>query len=139
MPSVLWNVREHIQVLGKVPQPIVRNPDKMSRDELATNISEQISNGLSEVSGALGSMKIHKLVIKEHAKLKTALSTDDWIKVLPGKLIFNRFCGEFLHVEPERVREAYSDIAMKNKPEVFNDILNILKGFHQSIDTPKTD
>ncbi|MCH9050570.1 MAG: AAA family ATPase [Proteobacteria bacterium] len=95
MPSVLWNVREHIQVLGKVPQPIVRNLDGMSRDELAENISDQITIGLREVSQGLESSEIHKLVVKEHGKLEAALSTGSWVEVLPGKLIFNRFCGEF--------------------------------------------
>ena len=138
MPSVLWNVREHIQVLGKVPQPSVRNLDEMSRDELAENISDQITIGLREVSQELESSKIHKLVIKEHGKLEAALSTGSWVEVLPGKLIFNRFCGEFFNEGPGRVREAYADIAMRNKPDVFSDIVNILQGFHQSIVIPKT-
>ena len=139
MPSVLWNVREHIQTLGKVPQPSVPNLDKISRDELAENISDQITSGLQEVSKELESSKIHKLVIKEHEKLEAALSRGDWVNILPGKLIFNRFCGEFFHQRPERVREAYADIAMRNKPEVFTDIVNILQGFQQSIVLPIPD
>ena len=139
MPSVLWNVREHIQVLGKVPQPIVRNLDGMSRDELAENISDQITIGLREVSQGLESSEIHKLVVKEHGKLEAALSTGSWVEVLPGKLIFNRFCGEFFNEGPGRVREAYADIAMRNKPDVFGDIVNILQGFHKSIVIPKPD
>ena len=139
MPSVLWNVREHIQVLGKVPQPSVRNLDGMSRDELAENISDQITIGLREVSQGLESSEIHKLVIKEHGKLEAALSTGSWVEVLPGKLIFNRFCGEFFNEGPGRVREAYADIAMRNKPDVFSDIVNILQGFHKSIVIPKPD
>ena len=55
-------------------------------------------------------------MIKEHAKLSAALSTDDWVKLLPGKLVFDRFCGEFLLVEKARVREAYADIGMRMKP-----------------------
>ena len=139
MPSVLWNVREHIQVLGKVPQPSVRKLDEMSRDELAENISDQITSGLREVSQGLDPSKIHKLVIKEHGKLEAALSTGGWVEVLPGKLIFNRFCGEFFNEKPERVREAYTDIAMRHKPDVFSDIVNILQGFHQSMVIPKAD
>ncbi len=139
MPSVLWNVREHIQILGKVPQPSVRILDEMSRDELAENISDQITSGLGEVSQRLNSSEIRKLVIKEHSKLEAALSTGGWVEVLPGKLIFNRFCGEFFKEWPGRVREAYVDIAMRNKADVFSDIVNILRGFHQSIVLPITD
>ncbi len=139
MTSVLWNVREHIQVLGKVPQPSVRNVDEMSRDELAEKISDQITSGLREVSQGLDPSEIHKLVIKEHGKLEAAISTGTWVEVLPGKLIFNRFCGEFFNEVPGRVREGYADIAMRNKPDVFSDIVNILQGFHQSIVIPRTD
>ena len=139
MPSVLWNVREHIQVLGKVPQPSVHIPDEMSRDELAEKISDQITSGLREVSQGLDASEIRKLVIKEHGKLEAALSTGDWVEVLPGKLIFNRFCGEFFNEGPARIREAYADIAMRNKPDVFSDIANILQGFHQSIITPSAN
>jgi len=38
-----------------------------------------------------------------------------------------------------RVREAYADIAMRNNPDVFSDIVNILQGFHKSIVTPSTN
>ena len=138
MISVLWNAQEHIQVLGKVPQPSIRNLDKMSRDELADNISSQIISGIRDVSQNLKDTAIHGLVIKEHEKLEAVLSTDDWGKVFPGKLIFNRFCGEFFNEKGARVREAYADIAMRNKPDVFSDIINILHGF-QSIVQPKPD
>lgn len=139
MPGVFWNVREHIQVLGKVQQPSIRNLDKISRDELAEQISDQITSGLREVSQGLDASEIRKLVIKEHGKLEAALSTSDWVEVFPGKLIFNRFCGEFFNEKPARIREAYADIAMRNKPDVFSDIVNILQGFHQSIVTPSAN
>jgi hypothetical protein len=111
MQGVLWNVRESIRVLGTLPQPSVRNVEQMSRDQLAQVISEQVARALGEMSQELDSSKIRKLVIKEHIKLEAALSSEDWVKLLPGKLIFSRFCGGFFAVETERVREAYVDIA----------------------------
>jgi len=138
MPGVLWNVRQHIQILGKVPQPSIRNICEMSRDQLTEQIFEQVTVGLRKVSQDLDASEISKLVIKEHTELEASLSTDDWVKAIPGKMIFNRFCGEFFNQEPTRVREAYADIAMRNNPDVFGDIVNILQGFHQSIGAPET-
>ena len=129
MQAVLWNVRENIRVLGTLPQPSARNIEKMSPDLLAQIVSEQVEKALGEMSQSLDTSKIHKIVIKEHAKLEAALLSKEWPKLLPGKLIFSRFCGEFFAVEQERVREAYADIAMREKPEVFEDIAVILKGF----------
>jgi hypothetical protein len=51
------------------------------------------------------------------------------MKLLPGKPIFNRFCGAFFGVETTRVREAYTDVAVKGKPTVFKDIEQIMLSF----------
>ncbi len=104
MQAVLWNVRESIRVLGTLPSPVVRNVEQMSRDELAASISDQVARNLCEIAQGLGAGEIRKLVIKEHARLDAALSSEEWVKVLPGKLVFARFCAEFLAVEKERVR-----------------------------------
>lgn len=129
MQAVLWNVRESIRGLSSLPAPSVRSVDDMSRDELAEAISDHVKGGLVEVSRNLDPSTIRKLVIKEHAKLSAALLSDDWLKLLPGKLLFGRLCGEFLNVEKERVREAYADIAMRTKPDVFDEIAQIFKVF----------
>jgi hypothetical protein len=131
MPGVLWNVRESIRVLGTLPQPSSRSVEQMTRDELAQSISEQVTSGLDAMSQGLASSEIHKLVIREHAKLEAALRSGNWVELLPGKLIFSRFCGQFLGVDTDRVREAYADIAMRTKPAVFQDITQILQSFAQ--------
>jgi hypothetical protein len=138
MPAVLWNVRETIRLLGALPSPVARNVEHMSRDQLAESISKQVTVGLNDIMQRLASEAIRKLVIKEHVKLDSALSSEDWVTLLPGKLIFTRFCGEFLSVEKERVREAYTDIAMKEKPEVFDDIVAILRGFSHITNSKNT-
>jgi predicted ATPase len=136
MQAVLWNVRESIRVLSALPSPVVRNVEQMSRDQLAEAISEQVARGLGEVAQGLAAEEIRKLVLKEHAKVGSSLSSDEWLKVLPGKLIFARFCGEVFSVEKERVREAYADIAMREKPEVFADVAAILRGFASVVKSP---
>lgn len=129
MQGVLWNVRERIRVLGVLPQPSASDLSQMSRDQLAQNMSDQVSRDLSKMAQGLGADEIRKLVIQEHTKLQAALLSQDWVSLLPGKPIFGRFCGEFFAVEPARVREAYADIAMRTKQEVFLDIIQIFQAF----------
>jgi energy-coupling factor transporter ATP-binding protein EcfA2 len=131
MTAVLWNVREQIRALGALNQPKVHGIEQMSRDDLATKLSEEVERELTGISGALNASELRKLVINEHTKLTAALSSDGWMKLFPGKIIFNRFCGEVFQVESASVREAYTDIAMRTKREVFQDIIEILEGFSQ--------
>jgi hypothetical protein len=129
MQGVLWNVRERIRVLGVLPQPSANDLSQMSRDQLAQSISDQVSTDLGEMARGLGAPEIRKLVLQEHTKLQAALSSEDWTRLLPGKPIFSRFCGEFFAVETARVREAYADVAMRTKQEVFLDITKIFQAF----------
>ena len=131
MSSVLWNVRETIRVLGAVDQPTVRDVDTQTPDQLADGISNQVSQSIAGISDALGDDQIRSMVASEHATIVTSLQSSRWIQVLPGKIIFARFCGEFLKVEAARVREAYADIAMRQKPTAFGDIIEIMALFKQ--------
>jgi ABC-type branched-subunit amino acid transport system ATPase component len=129
MTALVWNIREHIRVHGALPQPTVRNLDKVTLDELAKSISGQLSTSIGKVSTDLCQTEIEKLVHMEHSRLNNSLSSEEWTKLLPGKIIFARFCNEFFEVEAVRVREAYTDIAMRSKPSVFEEIASIFKGF----------
>jgi len=129
MQGTVWNVREHLKILGALAQPSLRNVDEMSPDDVVNTIAQQIEVALSAIANELDAAAIKKLVLIEHSKLKASLASDDWIKLLPGKMIFNRFCGGCFGVEAERVREAYTDIAMEKKPDVFADIIEMFKTF----------
>jgi hypothetical protein len=111
----------------------VRDVDKMNRDDLASSLAEQMARGVTDVTRELSADAIRKLVVREHSRLSASLATDEWVKVLPGKLIFSRFCREFFGAEKERTREAYVDIAVRTKPDVFDDIVLIFRSFAQLV------
>lgn len=138
MNAVLWNVRENLRSMGTVPLPAVRDIDKMTRDDLASSLAEQMARAVGDVTRELSADAIRKLVLKEHSRLAASLATDEWVRLLPGKLIFSRFCGEFFGAEKERTREAYVDIAVRTKPEVFDDIVQIFRSFAQLVNVGST-
>ncbi|MDH4162600.1 MAG: AAA family ATPase [Nitrospirota bacterium] len=129
MPAVLWNVREHIRLMGALPQPTVRNIDRLSIDEVINDISSQVASSFSTISSSLSPQALDAAIRAEHERLRKSLESDAFKLMLPGKLIFNRFCGEFFQSDHTRIREAYVDIAMKSKPQALQDVVDIFTGF----------
>jgi ABC-type cobalamin/Fe3+-siderophores transport system ATPase subunit len=127
--AVLWNVRERIRVDGALPQPSVRAVDTMSVADFTGRVCTGVVDGLGQLTARWGEAGVRRLVQEEHERLAADLLSDQWMVSLPGKPIFNRFCGEFLDSEAGRVREAYVDIAIREKPEVFSEVIKILESF----------
>jgi hypothetical protein len=136
MPAVLWNTREYIRIIGAISQPTVRQVDQFSIDELIDSISSQVEFSLSEIASTLDRNALDNAIRSEYARLESALNSEAYKFLLPGKLIFKRFCGEFFRTEASRVREAYLDIAIKSKPDVVGDITNILTSFASIASSP---
>jgi len=63
----------------------------------------------------------------EKIRLEGFLTSEEWKKEFQGKLIFARLCGEVLKSNAIRIRECYVDIALKEKPEILEDIIEIFK------------
>jgi len=129
MPAVIWNVREHIRIAGALAQPTIRSPDRLTLDEVIGQINNQVSASLSEVNLALGQDALTETIKAEHGRLVTALTTDAYKRLLPGKIIFNRLCAELFNTEAARIREAYIDLALRNRREAVRDILEIFESF----------
>lgn len=129
MPAVLSNVKERVRLYGALSIPAVRDPSTLSIDALITAIVTQLESSIRTLDGAFADAELRKLVRQEHARLTHSLKDGTWMSVLPGKQILARFCGNFWSVEVTRVREAYADIGMREKPEVFADIAALFNHF----------
>ena len=129
MPSVLWNIREHIRITGAVPQPAVRDVDALSIDELVDQVSTQVATSVNGLASSLSRDSLGAEVRKEHARLVAALHSGGFKVTFPGKLLFKRLCGEFLHSDPARVREAYVDIALQKRRDALQEVIALIEGF----------
>lgn len=129
MPAVIWNVREHIRIAGALDQPVIRSPERLSLDEVIGEVNNQVSASLSKVSLELGQNPLTEAIKAEHARLVTALNSDAFKRLLPGKIIFRRLCAEFFNTEAARIREAYIDLALRSRRDAVRDILEIFESF----------
>ncbi|HKZ46635.1 MAG TPA: hypothetical protein VJ202_04550, partial [Thermodesulfobacteriota bacterium] len=67
-------------------------------------------------------------VSAEESRLKEKLLNGGWLNDFQGKYIFSRICGEILKADQIRVRHAYVDIALAEKPSVLAEITEMFKG-----------
>ncbi len=124
--NLLQTSKEYLAFNFSLSIPNVKAVDGKSVDELQQNILDGIKLSLNELINGLDESKIKLWLKKEENRLSQLLKTDDWKKAFQGKLIFSKFCSEVLKEDPLRVRQAYVDIALKEKPEIFKDISDFM-------------
>lgn len=129
MAGVLWNVRENLRVSSAIPQPKIRNVESLSISRLATELAKELAPSREHIRQQLTEESLLRDVEVAHQDFQESLETGTWQRILPGKLVFNRFCGEVLGVAAERVRQAYVEIAMERRCQVFSEPMEIFDHF----------
>ena len=109
--------------------PTVKALDTKSMNDIKKEIIQGITDSAKEFTDQLDKKALKKWLDDEESRLNKSLETDDWKSEFQGKVIFRRFCMEVLNEDPIRVRQAYVDIALIEKPQVFNDIISIIQSF----------
>ena len=66
---------------------------------------------------------------EEKIRIENALSGDTWKIEFQGKNIFSMFCSSAFNEDKLKIRQAYIDIALAEKPAVFDDIKTIFESF----------
>ena len=128
--SVLLTMKQHVTLNGTIDSPRVANANEKSADDIELEFLSLVDESVSEVNTVCGSDNLKKKFSRERTRLQKSLEKNTWKVLFPGKLIFNIYCG-ILEVSPNQVRQAYLDIAIKKKPNIFNEINNILIGFRE--------
>ena len=93
-------------------------------EELVASIFSNRNTLMNEISD----VSIQTLVRDEESRLKEKLLNGGWLNDFQGKYIFSRICGSILKAEQIRVRQAYVDIALAEKPAILADISAMFKG-----------
>lgn len=133
MAGVLWNVNEHIrtQSAPSLPKIKVDEATQTPFENLRESFATQIATSIKEVHEKFDKTSIENLISEEHKKLSESLSNGKWQELLPGKLIFNQLCSVVFSAEPQKIQDLYTTIAIKKKPEVFQEINNIFQEFSE--------
>jgi len=127
--NLLKNTKEHLAINHFFKIPTVKNLDSKTSDQIKDEIVAGINSSLGELSTGLNETEFRKWLNKEEVKLKGLIQNGNWQTEFQGKIIFSKICSDVLKEDSLRVRQAYVDIALTEKPQLLDDIINILKGF----------
>ncbi len=125
--NLLKNTREYLALNHFFKIPIVKEIDIKSIEDIKSEIITGVMSALTLLSAGLNEIAFAAWLNKEESRLKDLLKTDEWKNQFRGKIIFSKLCSGFLKENQLRVRQAYVDIALSDKPTLFDDIINILK------------
>jgi len=127
--NLLKNTKEYLSLNHFFKIPTVKSIETKNIADIKSEIIAGVKASIGLLSNGLGDIKFSDWLDKEEARLKDLLSTDDWKNEFQGKIIFSKLCSELLKEDPLRVRQAYVDIALSEKPEVFEEVMDILRKF----------
>ena len=130
--AILSDVQESVYLTGSVDIPKVNNSDALSLEELSTRIAKQLAVNAAATARRFDEAAAEQLVEKRRKVLEASLRDGSWKKVLPGKAILARFVGTFWGEDLLRVRQAYIDVALAERPNTFRDMREILEHFREA-------
>jgi len=127
--AILSDIKEFVLLNGAVDVPKVKNPSDLDVDGIIRQVVTQLISTATALTARFSRDELQKLINKRRMLLTTALDTGTWTSVFPGKSVLALFAGNFWKEDVGRIRQAYVDIALDQKPEVFEDIRNIFEHF----------
>lgn len=123
--NLLNNTKEHLGLNHFFKTPTVKSVDAKTTDEVKHEMIDGVNQSLGNLSNELEPSKFEDWLNKEEKELNDALLTEDWRVSFHGKLIFAKICSEVFKEDQVRIRTAYVDIALSEKPAIFADLIQI--------------
>ncbi|MES9989632.1 MAG: AAA family ATPase [Candidatus Thiodiazotropha endolucinida] len=127
MFNLYQNTKEYLVVNYSIPLPVVRGIDRKSDDEVRSEIVSSVAIGRDKLLVQLADEAIQQWIQAEEQRLRAMIADGRWIKEFQGKYLFSRVCGEVLKAEPIKVRQAYVDFALEERPELFEDVSELFR------------
>ena len=127
--NLVQNTKEHLKLNHNFWIPTVKSIETKELWVIISEMVKGITNSIDVLSAGISEKYVANWMNTENDKLNKSLKSGDWKNIFQWKYIFSILCGSVLNINPLRAREAYIDIALEEKPEVFDDIKNILISF----------
>lgn len=127
--NLLQNTKEYLALNHDFLIPTVKSIDVKEVDAIKTEMIDGVMASISTLTTNLSSENLKLWMDIEQGRLESALSGENWKDEFQGKDVFSIFCGTVLSADRIIVRQAYIDIALSEKPEVFDDIKEIFESF----------
>lgn len=126
--NIYKNTKDYLSLNYFLQLPTVKSIETKSLDIVKGEIVASIISNRDALMNEITDEAISTWVSAEETRLKRKLQDGEWINEFQGKHIFSLLCGGILKADQLRVRQAYVDIALADKPAVFSDVTALFKG-----------
>jgi ABC-type lipoprotein export system ATPase subunit len=127
--NLLKNTREYLTLNYFFKIPTVKSVDTKSIDEIKNDLIVGAEKSIKALVKGPKNIDLKQWIDLEEKRLNEILKTEAWKDEFQGKQIFTILCADVLKEDQLRIRQAYVDIALSQKPEVFKDIIDIFRSF----------
>lgn len=126
--NVYKNAKDYLSFNHFLRSPTVKSLETKTIDKIKEEIVASITLNRDALVNEISNETIQAWVSAEESRLRGKLHNGGWLNDFQGKYIFSRICGEILKADQIRVRHAYVDIALAERPAVLSEIAEMFKG-----------
>lgn len=127
--NLLQNTKEHISINHNFNIPTVKSLDSKIIDDVINEFSSETNDVLNKLASDLSGANLKSWMEIEKKRLEDSLTNDSWKNEFRGKNIFSKFCSDIFGEDKIKIRQAYIDVALSERPAVFDDIRVIFESF----------
>lgn len=127
--NLLQNTKEYLGLNRNFGIPTVLKVETKDMESIKAEMVSGVTTALTALSNDLSEANLKQWMDDEQTRIEAALSNDNWKNEFQGKNIFSIFCGTIFLEDKLKIRHAYIDIALEEKPAVFGDIKEIFDSF----------
>jgi predicted ATPase len=126
--NIYKNAKDYLSVNHFWHSPTVKSLETKNIEQIKTELVSSVVENVDMLSTALSKETFRQWIDSEEARLREKISSGAWLNDFQGKYIFSRLCGTVFKEDMLRVRHAYVDIALAEKPEVLAEITALFHG-----------
>lgn len=127
--NLLQNTKEYISTNYSFNIPTVKSIETKTDDDVVSEFSLETVNILNTLTSSLSEVNLKNWMNSEKDRLEKSLENDTWKNEFRGKSIFSKLCSDVFDEDKIKIRQAYIDISLAEKPEVFAEVKTILESF----------
>ena len=128
MFNVYQNTKDYLRVNHFLRSPSVRDLGSKTPEQIRDQIVDAVVASRVELIDSISDDAIREWIESEQSRLQKQLANGGWVREFQGKHIFSRLCGEILKADQLHIRQAYVDIALNERPEVFQEVSSMFDG-----------
>jgi len=127
--NLLQNTKVYLGLNRNFEIPTVSSLETKDLETIKTEMITQVTSSITRLSTNLSEEKLKEWMDNEQSRLESVLANGNWKEEFQGKELFAILCGAIFEENRLKVRHAYVDIALAEKPTVFDDIKDIFTSF----------